>query len=100
MIFEDREQRAARTAITRTSFFADLAVTEKIACRDEFVGEFHGLVIVRIVVVAVRKVERIDVPITRMETLFNDLKCKFVSRRDHRSARLSLREELLFAHFL
>src|SRR6185503_6437130 len=98
-IIEDRKQRSGRTPVTRRALFANLAVTKKIAGRDQLISKLHRLFVVGIVVIAIREVEWIDVPVTRAVALLDHVKRKLISRRNHGSARFSLREELLFRHF-
>src|ERR687884_595384 len=67
-VFEDREQRAGRAAVARRALLADLAVAEQVAGRDQLVRQPDGLFVVRVVVVAVGEVERVDVPVARVVT--------------------------------
>src|SRR5688572_11316486 len=99
-VAEDRKQRARRTAVTRRAFFANLAVTKQVARRDQLVSESHCLFVVGVVVVAVGKVKWINVPIRRAVAMLDDVKRKLISRRNDRTSRLALREELFHTDLL
>src|SRR5207248_1903695 len=99
-VVEYGEQRARRATVAAASLLADLAVAEKIARLYEFVGEADGLLVVGVVVVAVREVERVYVPVGGAVALLDYVERELVGRRDDRAARLALREELLLCDFL
>src|SRR5690348_14888462 len=99
-ITEDRKQRTRRAPVTRRTFLANLAITKQVARRDQLIRQTHGLFVIRVIVVAVRKVKRIDVPIRRTIALVNHIKRELIRRRNNGSARLTLREKLLLRYFL
>src|SRR5215217_1865100 len=72
-VAEDREQRARASAVPAAALLAYLAVAEEIARLNQLVRESHGLLVVRVVVVAVGEVERVDVPVGRREARAYDV---------------------------
>src|SRR5829696_4318034 len=85
--------------VTRRSFFTNLAVAKQVARRDQFIRQTNRFFVVGVVIVAIGKMEWIDVPIGRSIALLDDVKRELVSRRDDCAARLSLGEKLLLAYF-
>src|SRR5215208_6502915 len=94
-ILEDRKQRARGAPVARSPFLADLAIPEQVASRDQFIRQSYRLVVVGVVIVPVREVERIYIPIPRREAFRDHVKREPVGGRHDRPARLALREELL-----
>src|SRR2546423_12898769 len=98
-VVENGDQPPRIAAVAAAALLADLAVAEEVARLYEFVGEADGLLVVRVVVVAVREVERVDVPVGGAGAHTDDVERELVGRRDDRAARLAPREEPLLWNF-
>src|SRR2546423_15117648 len=99
-VVENGDQPPRIAAVAAAALLAYLAVAEEVARLYEFVGEADGLFVIRVVVVAVGEVERVDVPVARAVALLDYVERELIGRRDDRAARLALREELLLRNFL
>src|SRR5215831_3159251 len=99
-VVENRQQRARASAITGCSLLSNLSISEQIAGLDQLVGKLHSLVVVRIVVISIREMERIDVPVARWESLGNDVERQLVCGTDNSPARFALRKECLLGYFV
>src|SRR6185295_1147415 len=99
-VFEYRQQRTGRAAIARSALFADLTIAEEIARAYQLIRKLHRFVVVRVIVVAIRKMKRIYVPVSGRKSRTVCIQRQTIRRRHNRSSRLTLSEELLFRHFL
>src|SRR5437763_2417322 len=97
----DRAERGHQRAERPPTAFLDLAVAEDVRALQELTHQVQAALIVDLApVVAIREVERIDVPLAGIEALFDDLERELVGRRYLRAARLAEVEEGVLVHLL
>src|SRR5579875_3235840 len=89
-----RHERAGGAIMT----LANLAIAKDVAKFHQLVDQLHAAVVVPGQVIAIGKVERVNVPVARIVASPNDLQGQFISRGDLRAAALALVEELFLGN--